>query len=269
MFSQNPFAISDKYENSKIKSRVQERIKRTEKVRENLSKIEENISEKDKYITNRYKQPCSLPGYVSNKGRMEKILNKYENISKNNEKYEKELNSNIQEDKYYDNYIKNKYPVKVDLIKEKEEKDNEKKIWQKKVVKDWDEQIKLDNKIRDNIEMNYNKILEKDKNIFEEKYQKETKIKRDKIKRNTEDYLKINTKLIEERKEKNKNNNKNNYEYELNKAKENQKAIDYVNNYEKEYIKEQKAEFNRILDEQNKEQQRKYKRLRDIEYGNF
>ena len=269
MFSQNPFAISDKYENSKIKSRVQERIKRTEKVRENLSKIEENISEKDKYITNRYKQPCSLPGYVSNKGRMEKILNKYENISKNNEKYEKELNSNIQEDKYYDKYIKNKYPVKVDLIKEKEEKDKEKKILQKKVVKDWDEQIKLDNKIRDNIEMNYNKILEKDKNIFEEKYQKETKIKRDKIKRNTEDYLKINTKLIEERKEKNKNNNKNNYEYELNKAKENQKAIDYVNNYEKEYIKEQKAEFNRILDEQNKEQQRKYKRLRDIEYGNF
>ena len=269
MFSQNPFATSDKYENSKIKSRVQERIKRTEKVRENLSKIEENISEKDKYITNRYKQPCSLPGYVSNKGRMEKILNKYENISKNNEKYEKELNSNIQEDKYYDNYIKNKYPVKVDLIKEKEEKDKEKKIFQKKVVKDWDEQIKLDNKIRDNIEMNYNKILEKDKNIFEEKYQKETKIKRDKIKRNTEDYLKINTKLIEERKEKNKNNNKNNYEYELNKAKENQKAIDYVNNYEKEYIKEQKAEFNRVLDEQNKEQQRKYKRLRDIEYGNF
>ena len=101
---------------------------------------------------------------------MEKILNKYENISKNNEKYEKELNSNIQEDKYYDNYIKNKYPVKVDLIKEKEEKDKEKKILQKKVVKDWDEQIKLDNKIRDNIEMNYNKILEKDKNIFEEKY---------------------------------------------------------------------------------------------------
>ena len=269
MFSQNPFSISDKYENSKIKSRVQERIKRTEKVRENLSKIEENISEKDKYITNRYKQPCSLPGYVSNKGRMEKVVNKYENISKNNEKYEKELNSNIQEDKYYDNYIKNKYPVKVDLIKEKEEKDKEKKILQKKVVKDWDDQIKLDNKIRDNIEMNYNKILEKDKNIYEEKYQKETKIKRDKIKRNTEDYLKTNNRLIQEKKEKNKNYNKNNYEYELNKAKENQKAIDYVNNYEKEYIKEQKAEFNRTLDEQNKEQQRKYKRLRDIEYGNF
>ena len=269
MFSQNPFAISDKYENSKIKSRVQERIKRTEKVRENLSKIEENISEKDKYITNRYKQPCSLPGYVSNKDRMEKILNKYENISKNNEKYEKELNSNIQEDKYYDNYIKNKYPVKVDLLKEKKEEDNEKKKFQKKIVKDWDDQIKLDNKIRDNIEMNYNKILEKDKNIYEEKYQKETKIKRDKIKRNTEDYLKTNNRLIQEKKEKNKNYNKNNYEYELNKAKENQKAIDYVNNYEKEYIKEQKAEFNRTLDEQNKEQQRKYKRLRDIEYGNF
>ena len=269
MLTQNPFAISDRYENSKIKSRVQARIKRTEKVRENLSKIEENISEKDKYITNRYKQPCSLPGYVSNKGRMEKVVNKYENISKNNEKYEKVLNSNIQEDKYYDNYIKNKYPVKVDLLKEKKEEDNEKKKFQKKIVKDWDDQIKLDNKIRDNIEMNYNKILEKDKNIYEEKYQKETKIKRDKIKRNTEDYLKTNNRLIQEKKEKNKNYNKNNYEYELNKAKENQKAIDYVNNYEKEYIKEQKAEFNRTLDEQNKEQQRKYKRLRDIEYGNF
>ena len=269
MLTQNPFAISDRYENSKIKSRVQARIKRTEKVRENLSKLEENISEKDKYITNRYKQPCSLPGYVSNKARMEKVVNKYENISKNNEKYEKVLNSNIQEDKYYDNYIKNKYPVKVDLIKEKKEEDNEKKKFQKKIVKDWDDQIKLDNKIRDNIEMNYNKILEKDKNIYEEKYQKETKIKRDKIKRNTEDYLKTNNRLIQEKKEKNKNYNKNNYEYELSKAKENQKAIDYVNNYEKEYIKEQKAEFNRTLDEQNKEQQRKYKRLRDIEYGNF
>ena len=108
MLTQNPFAISDRYENSKIKSRVQARIKRTEKVRENLSKLEENISEKDKYITNRYKQPCSLPGYVSNKSRIEKVVNKYENISKNNEKYEKILNSNIQEDKYYDNYIKNK-----------------------------------------------------------------------------------------------------------------------------------------------------------------
>ena len=269
MIPQNPFAVSDKYQDSKIKSRIQARIKRAEQARDNLNKIEENISEKDKYITRRYQQPCSLPGYVKNKGGMEKVINKYENISKNNEKYEKELNSNIQEDKYYDNYIKNKYPVKVDLIKEKKEEDNEKKKFQKKIVKDWDDQIKLDNKIRDNIEMNYNKILEKDKNIYEEKYQKETKIKRDKIKRNTEDYLNTNNRLIQEKKEKNKNYNKNNYEYELNKAKENQKAIDYVNNYEKEYIKEQKAEFNRTLDEQNKEQQRKYKRLRDIEYGNF
>ena len=144
-----------------------------------------------------------------------------------------------------------------------------KKKIQKKIVRDWDEQIKLDNKIRDNIEINYNKILEKDKNSYEEKYNKQAKIKRDKIKRNTEDYLKINNKLIEAKKEKNKNNIINNHQYEINKAKENQKEIDYVNNMEKQYIKEQKAEFNRILDEQNKEQQRKYQKLRDIEYGNF
>ena len=136
-------------------------------------------------------------------------------------------------------------------------------------MKDWDEQIKLDNKIRDNIEMNYNKILEKDKNIFEEKYQKQDKIKRDKIKRNKEDYLKINSKLIEAKKERYKNDIINNHDYEINKAKENQKEIDYVDKMEKEYIKEQKAEFNRILDDQNKEQQRKYQKLRDIEYGNF
>ena len=42
-----------------------------------------------------------------------------------------------------------------------------------------------------------------------------------------------------------------------------------INNYEKQYIKDQKAEFNRVLDDQNREQQRKYQRLRDIEYGNF
>ena len=144
-----------------------------------------------------------------------------------------------------------------------------KKKIKKKIVRDWDEQIKLDNKIRDNIEINYNKILEKDKNSYEEKYNKQAKIKRDKIKRNTEDYLNINNKLIEAKKEKNKNNIINIHQYEINKAKENQKEIDYVNNMEKQYIKEQKAEFNRILDEQNKEQQRKYQKLRDIEYGNF
>ena len=136
-------------------------------------------------------------------------------------------------------------------------------------MKDWDEQIKLDNKIRDNFEINYNKKLEKDKNFNEEKYNKQDKIKRDKIKRNTDDYLRINQKLIEEKKQKYKNNLNNNYEYELNKAKENQKEIDYINNMEKQYINEQKAEFNRVLDEQNKEQQKKYQKLRDIEYGNF
>ena len=265
----NPFSVSDKYENNKLKSRIQARIKRAEKARDNLCKIEEKISDKDKYITQRYQQPCALPGYVSNKTGMEKVVNRYENISKNNEKYEKILNTNIQEDKYYDNYIKNKKIEKVDLLEEKKEKDLEKKKFQKKIVKDWDEQIKTDNKIRDNIEMNYNKALEKDKNIFEEKYNRENKIKRDKIKRNTEDYLKINNRLIEAKKERNKNYLKNYQEYELNKAKENQKEIDYINNKEKEYIKEQKAEFNRVLDEQNKEQQRKYQKLRDIEYGNF
>ena len=150
----NPFSVSDKYENNKLKSRIQARIKRAEKARDNLCKIEEKISDKDKYITQRYQQPCALPGYVSNKTGMEKVVNRYENISKNNEKYEKILNTNIQEDKYYDNYIKNKKIEKVDLLEEKKEKDLEKKKFQKKIVKDWDEQIKTDNKIRDNIEMN-------------------------------------------------------------------------------------------------------------------
>ena len=269
MNSQNPFAVSDKYENNKIKSRVQARIKRAEKARENLNKIEEKISDKDKYITQRYQQPCTLPGYVKNKGGMEKVINKYENISKNNQKYENVLNTNPQEDKYFDNYIKNKKPEKYDFLEEKKELEKEKKKFQKKIVKDWDEQIKMDNNIRDNFEMNYNKNLEKDKNYYEEKYNKQVKIKRDKIKRNTDDYLRINQKLIEEKKQKNKNNLNNNYEYEINKAKENQKEIDYINNMEKQYIKEQKAEFNRVLDEQNKEQQKKYQKLRDIEYGNF
>ena len=269
MIPQNPFAISDKYQDNKIKTRVQARIKRAEKARENLNKLEENISSKDKYITQRYQQPCSLPGYVSNKGQMEKVFNKYEKVSKNNQKYEKELNTKPQEDKYFDNYIKNKKVEKVDLLEEKKEKINEKKKVQKKIVRDWDEQIKLDNKIRDNYEMNYNKILEKDKNFYEEKYNKQAKIKRDKIKRNTEDYLKINNRLIEEKREKNKNNFMNDHQYEINKAKENQKEIDYLNNMEKQYIKDQKAEFNRILDDQNKEQQKKYQKLRDIEYGNF
>ena len=81
--------------------------------------------------------------------------------------------------------------------------------------------------------------------------------------------MKINNRLIEEKREKNKNNFMNDHQYEINKAKENQKEIDYLNNMEKQYIKDKKAEFNRILDDQNKEQQKKYQKLRDIEYGNF
>ena len=177
MIPQNPFAISDKYQDNKIKTRVQARIKRAEKAREKLNKLEENISSKDKYITQRYQQPCSLPGYVSNKGQMEKVFNKYENVSKNNQKYEKELNTKPQEDKYFDNYIKNKKAEKVDLLEEKKEKINEKKKVQKKIVRDWDEQIKLDNKIRDNYEMNYNKILEKDKISMKKNIIKKLKLK--------------------------------------------------------------------------------------------
>ena len=36
MSSENPFAVSEKYTNDKIKSRVQERIKRAEQARNNL-----------------------------------------------------------------------------------------------------------------------------------------------------------------------------------------------------------------------------------------
>ena len=74
---------------------------------------------------------------------------------------------------------------------------------------------------------------------------------------------------MEEKKQKNINNDKTNFDYEVSKAKENQRELDYINDMKKKYNNEQKAEFNRVLDEQNREQQRKYQRLRDIEYGNF
>ena len=65
------------------------------------------------------------------------------------------------------------------------------------------------------------------------------------------------------------NNENNNFDYEVMKVKENQRELDLIDKMEKQYIKEQKDDFNRILDDQNREQQRKYQRLRDIEYGNF
>ena len=269
MLSQNPFAISENIDNDKIKSRVQARIKRAEQARNNLLNSDEMISNKDKYITRRGQEYCSLPGYVSNRGGMEKVFNKYEQVSKNNQNYKDNINNKPQVDNYYRNYIDNKKPPKVDLIAEQKDFIKDKKIYQKQIVKDWDNQIKTDNSIRDNIEMNYREKLDKDINKYEEKIKKQAKIKRDKIKRNTEDYININRKLMEDKKRKNLNNEKNNYEYEILKAKENQRELDLINNAEKQNIKEQKEEFNRILDEQNREQQRKYKRLRDIEYGNF
>ena len=267
MSHQNPFFLL--FENEKVKSRVQERIKRAERARNNLLNIEEKISNKDKYITRTGQIPCDLPGYVSHKGDMEKVFNKYENVAKKNDYYKEVINKRPNIDNYYKNYIDNKKPPKVDKVQEKKEYENDKKEYQKKIRKDWDNQIITDNSIRDKNEYNYRQKLEKDINIYDEKIQKQTKIKRDKIKRNIDDYLKINKKLIEERKQKNINNKKNNFDYEVSKAKENQKEIDSFNDFEKKYIKDKKAEFNRVLDEQNKEQQRKYQRLRDIEYGNF
>ena len=269
MSYQNPFAISERYQNEKINARVQARIKRAEQARNNLLNYDEKISDKDKYITQRYQEPCSLPGYASNKGPMEKVFNKYEQVSKNNQNYKEVVDKRPQVDNYFNNYVNNKKAPKVDFVEEKKVFNDDKKRYQKKVVKDWDEQIKTDNGIRDKIEMNYRERLEKDINTYEEKINNQDKIRRNKIKRNTEDYLNVNGKLMEDKKNKNMNNAKNNYDYEVMKAKENQKELDMINNMEKEYNQEQKREFNRVLDEQNKEQQRKYQRLRDIEYGNF
>ena len=269
MSYQNPFVISEKYEKEKIRARVQARIQRTEQARNNLLNYEEKISNKDKYITRRGQEPCSLPGYVPNRGGMEKVFDKYEKVSKNNQNYKEVVDKKPQVDNYYKNYIDNKKPPKVDLIAEKKDFIDDKKKYQKQIVKDWDNQIKTDNGIRDQIEKNYREKLEQDINRYENKINNQAKIRRDKIKRNTEDYLRINGKLIEDKKRKNIKNEENDYNYEVMKAKENQKELDSINNIEKQYIKEQKEEFNRVLDEQNKEQQRKYQRLRDIEYGNF
>ena len=269
MSYQNPFAISEKYEKEKIRARVQARIQRAEEARNNLLNYEEKISNKDKYITRRGQEPCSLPGYASNRGGMEKVFDKYEKVSNNNQNYKEISNKKPQVDNYYKNYIDNKKPPNVDLIAEKKDFMDNKKRNQIQIAKDWDNQIKTDNGIRNQIENNYREKLEKDINKYENKMNKQAKIRRDKIKRNTEDYLRINGKLIEDKKRNNKKNVENDYNYEVMKAKENQKELYLINNIEKQYIKEQKEEFNRALDEQNKEQQRKYQRLRDIEYGNF
>ena len=269
MSYQNPFAISDKFENDTIRGRVQARIRRAEQARNNLMNYEEKISHKDKFITKQGQIPCKLPGYASNKGGMEKVFDKYEKISKKNQNYKEIIEQKPQVDNYYKNYIDNTKIPKVDFVEEKKKLDNEKKNKQKQYMRDWDNQIKTDNTIRDNIEMNYRQKIEKDINNYNEKINRQAKIKRDKIKRNTEDYLNLNKKLMEEKRQKNINNERNKFDYEIMKAKENQKEIDLINNMEKQYITNQKAEFNRVLDDQNREQQRKYQRLRDIEYGNF
>ena len=199
MSYQNPFSTSDKYTNDKIKSRVQARIKRAEQARNNLLKIEEKITDKDKYMTRRGQEPCSLPGYVSNKGGMEKVFDKYEKVSQGNQNYKELCDKKPQLDNYFKNYIDNAKVPKVDFVEEKKIYVDNKKRNQEQIVKDWDNQIKTDNGIRDRIEMNYQERLTKDRNAYEEKYNKQAKIKRDKIKRNTEDYLNVNTKLIEDK----------------------------------------------------------------------
>ena len=86
---------------------------------------------------------------------MEKVFNKYEKISENNQNYKEIVDKKPQVDNYFKNYIDNRKAPKVDFVEEKKIFVDDKKKYQKQVVKDWDNQIKTDNSIRDHIENNY------------------------------------------------------------------------------------------------------------------
>ena len=117
----------DKFENEKVRARVQARIKKAEQARNNLLNIEETITNKDKYITKRGQITCDIPGYANHKGDMEKVFDKYEKVSKKNENYKEVVDKKPQVDNYFKNYIDNKNPPKVDFVEEKKNFDIEKK----------------------------------------------------------------------------------------------------------------------------------------------
>ena len=182
----DPYEKSKLYQEDYFNNRVEQRMRMQEKAAE---KMDQGISNKDKFITRKGQEPFYFHGNMENY-HIKKTKEKYEQTQKKNEGYKV---TKDQEDKYFKNYVDNAKPTTLDQIDQELYEDEGKRInKQQQYNKALNDQINSNRAMKKKFENDYNQRLADSKKIEDEKYQREQKIKEDKRIKNKNDFYNTN-----------------------------------------------------------------------------
>ena len=117
----DPYEKSKFYQEDYINNRVEQRMRMQEKAAE---KMDQGISNKDKFITRKGQEPFYFHGKMEN-FYIKKTKKKYDQTQKKNEGYKI---TKEQEDKYFKNYVDNAKPTTLEEIDRELYEDEGKKI---------------------------------------------------------------------------------------------------------------------------------------------
>ena len=258
-----PYERSQLYQEDFINDRVEKRIRMQEKVAE---KIDQGITNKDKFITKKGKEQFYFYGDRVDYN-VKKTKDKYDLIQKKNEGYKV---TNEQEDKYFKNYVDNVKPTSLDQI-DQEYFENEGKRINRQIQynKDLNDQINNAKAMRNKFEKDYNQRLIDEKKLDDERYFKEEKKKEEKRLKYKNDFKNINEKLIAEKNEAKLMKQKQNVEYDNVINNQIRRQMDYIEEKEYRRKEDKKNRYKQALDKQIDQQKLRKQREYDIEHGNF
>ena len=259
----DPYEKSKLYQEDYINNRVEQRMRMQEKAAE---KMDQGISNKDKFITRKGQEPFYFHGKMEN-FYIKKTKEKYDQTQKKNEGYKV---TKEQEDNYFKNYVDNAKPTSLEEIDREIYEDEGKKInKQKQYNKALNEQINSNRNMKKRFENDYNQRLADSKKIADEKYERQEKYKEDERIKNKNDFYNTNKRLMEEKNEAKKLDYNQNVEFDNIINDKVKRQMDYMEEKEYRTKEDKKNRYKQALDKQVKQQKIRRKREYDIEHGNF
>ena len=259
----DPYEKSKLYQEDYINNRVEQRMRMQEKAAE---KMDQGISNKDKFITRKGQEPFYFHGKMENY-HIKKTKEKYDQTQKQNEGYKV---TKEQEDKYFKNYVDNAKPTSLEEIDRELYEDEGKKInKQKQYNKALNDQINSNRSMKKRFENDYNQRLADSKKIEDEKYERQEKYKQDERIKNKNDFYNTNKRLIEEKNEAKKLDHNQNVEFDNRINDKIKRQMDYMEEKEYRTKEDKKNRYKQALDKQVKQQKIRRKKEYDIEHGNF
>ena len=259
----DPYEKSKLFQEDYINNRVEQRMRMQEKAAE---KIDQGISNKDKFITRKGQEQFYFHGNMENYY-IKKTQDKYNQLQKHNEGYKV---TKDQEDKYFKNYVDNAKPTTLDQIDQELYENEGKRInKQQQYNKALNDQISSNRAMKNRFETDYKKRLDDAKKIEDEKYYKEQKIKEDNRIKSKNDFVNTNQRLIEQKNEAKKFDYNQNVEFDNKINDKVKKQMDYMEEKEYRRKEDEKNRYKQALDKQVNQQKIRRKREYDIEHGNF